>query len=92
MVHSHRVFRGFFIMLLFLHMILLLLPWMEIKIPAWPLLKTIFSIASYLWPFPTFNMLSEENLYLRQLLMKTLEISVIVLYAIDLLPKIFIWR
>ncbi|CAD8184578.1 unnamed protein product [Paramecium pentaurelia] len=92
MVHSHRVFRGFFIMLLLFHMILLLVPWIEIKIPAWPILKIIFAIGASLWPFPTFDMLSEENLYLRQVLMKTLEISVIMLYAIDLLPKIFIWR
>lgn len=92
MVHSHRVFRSFFIMLLLLHMILLLLPWIQIKVPAWPMLKKIFAIAASLWPLPTFDMLAEENLYLRQILMKTLEISVIMLYAVDLLPKIFIWR
>lgn len=91
-VHRHRVFRGFFVVLLVLHMLLLLVPWVEIKIPAWPSLKLFFRIAASLWPFPTFNMLSAEYLHIRQLLMKTLEISVILLYTVDLLPKIFIWR
>lgn len=34
LVHKHRVFRGFFVLLLLLHMFLLLVPWIEIKVPA----------------------------------------------------------
>lgn len=65
LVHKHRVFRGFFVVLLVLHMALLLVPWIEIEIPAYPTLKWIFKVAASFWPFPTFNMLSEENLHIR---------------------------
>jgi hypothetical protein len=37
-------------------------------------------------------LISQHSLFVRQLLMKSLEISVILLYAVDLVPKIFIWR
>ena len=79
-------------MSLMVHMIVLLLPLIEIQVADNQWVRDMCKIISLLWPFPTFKMLSMGNLYIRQLLMKSLEICVIALYAIDLLPKIFLWR
>lgn len=92
-VHEHRYFRGFFIVLLMVHLVLLMLPWLEeIEVPVPTFVRGVFGLMYRLWPFPTFKMFAAGSLYIRQILMKSLEISVILLYVMDLLPKIFIWR
>lgn len=75
------------------HMILLLFPRLEeIQVPTPPFVRELFALVARLWPFPTFEMFSTGSLHIRMVLMKSLEISVILLYTVDLVPKIFKWN
>lgn len=91
-VHSHRYFRGTFCFLIFLHIISLLIPLDNIAIHIPNEINSLFNYLFDLWPFPTFEMSQSNQLLVRNALFKALEILVLLLYTIDLVPKIFYWN
>jgi len=91
-IHNHRYFRRTLLLTIIIHLLTIMIPQTEIIVIIPQHVKSFFQTSSNLWPFPTFRMSEENNLYLRNLILKGLEISVILLYAVDLLPKIFIWK
>lgn len=91
-VHNHRYFRGTFCGLIFLHMITVMIPITDLEVNIPNGLKYIFKYVFDLWPLPTFQMSESNSLLIRNVMFKALEIIVMLLYTIDLLPKIFYWR
>jgi hypothetical protein len=95
-IHSHRYYRRTFTLFLIFHMITCLLPNLDLGIPipasARPLLDFIYQR----WPLPTFKMtiiIAEgATIHARSLLFKAFEILVLMLYVMDLVPKIFFWK
>ena len=91
-VHNHRYFRGTFCGLILLHIIAVMIPITDLEVNIPNGLKDIFNYMFEHWPLPTFQMSESNNLPTRNLMFKALEIIVLLLYTIDLLPKIFYWR
>ena len=91
-VHNHRYFRGTFCGLIFLHIITVMIPAADLEINIPNGLKEIFNYLFDHWPLPTFQMSESNHLLIRNVMFKALEIIVMLLYTIDLLPKIFYWR
>lgn len=91
-VHNHRYFRGTFCALIFLHIITVMIPATDLEINIPNGLKDLFNYVFDLWPLPTFQMSESNHLLIRNVMFKALEIIVMLLYTIDLLPKIFYWR
>ena len=91
-VHNHRYFRGTFCALIFLHIITVMIPITDLEINIPNALKDIFKYIFDLWPLPTFQMSESNSLLIRNVMFKALEIIVMLLYTIDLLPKIFYWK
>jgi len=91
-IHNHRFYRRTFILCLIIHIFITLLPTLEttIKIPIrlQPLLFFLYEI----WPLPTFKMSSQDTLLPNNLFFKAFEILALLLYTVDLLPKIFVWK
>mmetsp|Transcript_25938 Transcript_25938/g.22879 ORF Transcript_25938/g.22879 Transcript_25938/m.22879 type:complete len:206 (-) Transcript_25938:876-1493(-) len=97
-IHGHRYFRRSFIVLLLLHMITNLVPISQLQIMIPKQMSSILNLAYENWPLPTFRMTktSDESefttLEATNLIFKSFEILVMLLYTVDLLPKIFVWK
>lgn len=95
-IHNHRYFRRLFCSLLIAHILILFLA-AEWKIRTPEFVHMFLFISSKLWPFPTFVMSSpltadSSEIQVINIAFKVFEITSILLYAIDLVPKIFVWR
>lgn len=91
-IHSHRYFRRTFCLCLIVHMITILVTNLELGIPIPISIRPIFEFFYKVWPIPTFPMTKSGFLDADNLLFKSFEILVILLYTVDLLPKIFVWK
>eukprot|EP00331_Platyophrya_macrostoma_P025180 CAMPEP_0176452368 /NCGR_PEP_ID=MMETSP0127-20121128/28493_1 /TAXON_ID=938130 /ORGANISM="Platyophrya macrostoma, Strain WH" /LENGTH=634 /DNA_ID=CAMNT_0017840807 /DNA_START=67 /DNA_END=1971 /DNA_ORIENTATION=+ len=97
-IHSHRYYRRFFCCLILCHIITVLLPYSERAVFVPPSFQYVLSFMYEMWPFPTFNFSNFGGdqgmgiIFLRNIVFKSFEIQVILLYVIDLLPKIFVWK
>ena len=91
-IHGHRYYRRTFFLCIVFHIFITFLPSREtaIRIPQQlqPLLVFLYTI----WPLPTFQMTSADMLLPTNLLFKLFEILALLLYTVDLLPKIFVWK
>lgn len=95
-IHSHRYYRRGFTVCILVYIVTILIPNLELDIPVPQAVKPLLDFFYRHWPFPTFKMINstatEATLYSRNLLFKIFEITIIFLYTIDLVPKIFIWK
>lgn len=97
-IHGHRYYRRFFCCLILCHIITVLLPYSESAVFVPASLQYVLSFLYEIWPFPTFNFSNYGGdqgtgiIFLRNIIFKSFEIQVILLYIIDLLPKIFLWK
>ena len=95
-IHKHRYFRRIFCALLICHILSLMIPDVDrpIEIPIF--LKPYLEFLYRIWPFPTAKLADffSDNayIYIRNILFKSFEILVLLLYTVDLLPKIFVWK
>eukprot|EP00743_Colponemidia_sp_Colp-15_P001945 GILK01002117.1.p1 GENE.GILK01002117.1~~GILK01002117.1.p1 ORF type:complete len:685 (+),score=76.20 GILK01002117.1:99-2057(+) len=93
--HRHRYVRRVFCLLIVAHIVFVLLPTssLTVPLPLTELSSFVLDCLWRLWPFPTVTVLSDEGyLPLKNLVLKGIEISVLCLYALDLLPKISHWH
>jgi len=91
-IHSHRYFRRSFCLCLIWHILMTLLPSLETAIQIPGQLKPLLVFLYRIWPLPTFEMTSQDILLPSNLFFKSFEILALLLYTVDLLPKIFVWK
>ncbi|KAL4467020.1 hypothetical protein ABPG74_010617 [Tetrahymena malaccensis] len=91
-IHSHRNFRKSLFVLISIHLLTFFTPFTQFVLDLPTNIQMIFQETFEIWPFPTYSVTNENQVHMINLVFKGLEISVMLLYTIDLLPKIFIWK
>ncbi|EGR30433.1 hypothetical protein IMG5_132170 [Ichthyophthirius multifiliis] len=92
-IHSHRYFRKILFIIISIHLLTFISPFTSLALEIPAIIYYIFKQTYDIWPFPTYAVTSSENqIQIANLIYKILEIVVQLLYTIDLLPKIFIWK
>ncbi|EAR97022.2 cytochrome b5-like heme/steroid-binding domain protein (macronuclear) [Tetrahymena thermophila SB210] len=91
-IHSHRNFRKSLFVLISIHLLTFFTPFTQFVLDLPANIQMIFQETFEIWPFPTYSVTNENQVHMINLVFKGLEISVMLLYTIDLLPKIFIWK
>ncbi|KRX05139.1 Cytochrome b5-like heme/steroid binding domain [Pseudocohnilembus persalinus] len=92
-IHSHSLFRKSFIIVILIHLLLIIIPYTENTVFKMPeFINKVFSLFFDLWPFVKWTMGENGEYNLHKLVFKGLEISLMLLYVVDLLPKIIVWK
>lgn len=91
-IHEHEYLRNMFRVLLAFHIIVLFFTREGSQIETSEFWQSILSWCYKIWPFPTMQMSIGARIDLVGLATKVIEITVLVFYIFDVLPKIFVWR
>lgn len=69
-LHSHRAFRSLICGMLLLHILTLLLPLSDLSFTLPTFLNPFLNKLYVLWPFPTFKMTENDQLFLKNAIFK----------------------
>lgn len=82
-LHSHRAFRSLICGMLLLHILTLLLPLSHLSFTLPTFLNPLLNKVYVLWPFPTFKMTKNDQIFLKNAIFKVSSIFYFSLYKIN---------
>jgi len=91
-IHAHEYLRNIFRVLLAFHIIVLFFTREGNEIETSKSFQKILELCYSLWPLPTMNLSIHAKIDVFNIVTKIIEVLVISFYAMDVLPKIFVWR
>lgn len=91
-IHAHEGLRNIFRVLLAFHIIVLFFTREGSEIQLSYLLQAFLTFCYKVWPFPTMTLSDNNRMDIAGIVTKIVELTVIVFYLCEVLPKIFIWK